>query len=75
VQEHAERLAQYETRVYEVAACKIWLTDGGEGERSGETVDGFTFVSSFRPETLRESEGAFDVQDWLRGKSLETRLS
>ena len=76
VQEHAERLAQYETRAYEVAPCTILLTDGGgggEGELSGETVDGFTFVSSYPPERLRESEGAFDVQAWLRGKSLQTR--
>jgi hypothetical protein len=69
VQEHAERLAKYETRAYEVAACKILFTDG-EGEISGETVNGFTFVSCFPPERLRERKGAFDLQDWLMRKSL-----
>ena len=32
VQEHAKRLAKYETRAYEIAACKVVFTDDGEGD-------------------------------------------
>ena len=55
MQDHAERLAEYETRAYDVAACQIlFVNKDGEGDRSQESVDGWTFVSSF---CSREAQG------------------
>jgi Gamma-glutamyl cyclotransferase, AIG2-like len=58
VEDHAERLAKYETRAYKIVACKILFVDGeqgGELSLSKETVvDGWTFVSSFPPERLTD---------------------
>jgi hypothetical protein len=59
LQEHAERLAKYETRAYDVVACKILFTNkDSEGDRSQESVDGWTFVSSFAAERLKNVEGS-----------------
>jgi hypothetical protein len=59
-EEHAQRLAEYETQAYWPAPCLIRFTDGKEPEE----VTGTTFKYVGNPMDL--SEGAFDLGVWLK---------
>ncbi|PGH23342.1 hypothetical protein AJ80_02595 [Polytolypa hystricis UAMH7299] len=59
--EHAARLAEYETRNYEVMPCRIRYLDG---EELGEEVSGWVFVFVGVKGDL--GEGVFDLRVWLR---------
>ena len=59
-EEHAQRLAEYETQAYRPAPCLIRFVDGKEPEE----VTGTTFKYVGNPMDL--SEGAFDLGVWLK---------
>jgi gamma-glutamylcyclotransferase (GGCT)/AIG2-like uncharacterized protein YtfP len=59
-EQHAEKLAKYETRVYRPVPCRIRFTDGGE---PGD-ISGTTFQYAGNPMGI--TEGKFDLGVWLR---------
>ena len=59
-EQRAERLAEYETRAYRSAPCRIHFTDGGEPGN----ISGTTFQYAGNP--LDIAEGKFDLGFWLR---------
>jgi hypothetical protein len=59
-EEHAQRLAEYETQAYWPASCLIRFIDGKEPEE----VPGTTFRYVGNPVDL--GEGAFDLGVWLK---------
>ena len=61
-QEHADRLAAYETNAYELAGCEIDMLD--ERGEVRERVRGRTFVYAGDGEALRE--GRFDRKLWAK---------
>jgi gamma-glutamylcyclotransferase (GGCT)/AIG2-like uncharacterized protein YtfP len=59
-EQHAEKLAAYETRAYRSAPCRIRFMDGGE---PGD-ISGTTFQYAGNPMDI--TEGKFDLGVWLR---------
>lgn len=59
-EKHGERLADYETKAYTAAPCRICFTDG----KNPDEVSGTTFKYMGNP--LDISEGQFDLTVWLQ---------
>ena len=54
------RLAEYETKAYHAAPCRIQYTDGGEPSEA----NGWTFKYAGNP--MDVNDGAFDLNVWLQ---------
>ena len=59
-EEHAVRLAEYETKAYRIVPCEIRFVDGEDPSKVYETT--FRFAGP----KLDLDEGGFDLKTWLR---------